>query len=214
MRSVESNLFAYAVRRRAVVLLSAIVWSALLWVAWLAVWGLVDRALGLSVTFRIVVLAIGVVGGGISLFAWPIKIWRQNALDFAMEIERAWPEFDQRLLTVVSEQAGSALVGQLREQVEVVFSRRPSKIRVSTAPLLVGGVFLAVVLAVVFSSRGERRCFKRLYSPLSVSSKMNSTSTLASSGSVLTPTAARACFPASPNSCRSSSLAPLATWGC
>src|SRR5262249_7554397 len=45
-------------------------------------------------------------------------------------------------------------------------------------------------------------------------SKMNSTSTLASSGSVFPPTAARTCLPASPNSSSRNSLAPLATWGC
>ena len=44
-------------------------------------------------------------------------------------------------------------------------------------------------------------------------SKVNSTSTAASSGSTFTPTAARTCRPASPNSSSSSSLAPFATCG-
>src|SRR5438270_1344105 len=42
-----------------------------------------------------------------------------------------------------------------------------------------------------------------------LNSKMNSISTAASRGSVLTPTAARTCFPDSPNSSTRNSLAPL-----
>src|SRR5690606_36620028 len=46
-----------------------------------------------------------------------------------------------------------------------------------------------------------------------LTSAMSSTSTGASSGSTATPTALRACFPASPNTSTSSSLAPLTTCG-
>jgi hypothetical protein len=47
-----------------------------------------------------------------------------------------------------------------------------------------------------------------------LTSTKTSTSTLAPNGSAMLPTAARACRPASPNTCSMSSLAPFATCGC
>jgi len=208
--TINKHLSAYVARARLVKFFSATLWASIFAIIWLMTWCLVNQWYPLRKPVRLVGLIVGMIVVLAIVVNQAISLFRQyDFLAAASEIEKKWPEFDQRLITVVSEDSSESLLDHLREEVENIFDQTPSKTRVSLRPLSIPAVIL--VLLTIVSARLH---LKQIYYPLAANSKINSTSTLASSGNVFTPTAARTCLPGSPNISTSNSLAPLATCGC
>ncbi len=218
---VQQFLRWHVARQRAVLATRAVIISLCYCGGWLLLWCVVDRLLALSSMVRwglIATTAVGLVGG------FTAGLWRLlrsgDAVSAAIDIESQSTVFDQRLVTVASPQTGGPLLDHLVDQVQKIIAAGQARSRVSLKPLVSPALLLLAILllwiqlwrlpAMEMPMHLWRICHPRTSSI----SKMNSTSTLASSGNVFTPTAARTCRPGSPKISSSSSLAPLATCGC
>ncbi len=138
MLTVERYLAIYIRRRRAVAFLRALFFATACGLLWLIIFP-------------------GFVPGDIVLMLAMMarSIWnlfrRHDAVAAAIEIEAVQPAFDQKLITVVSQQSSSPLTDHLRGEVESIIAQNKGRSVVKWRPLILPlialiGVFVIFVL--------------------------------------------------------------------
>ena len=134
----------------------------------------------------------------ISMMVRPFRVIFQKlpAIAAAMELEAAHPQFDQRLITLASVDHSDPLADCLAGELDSLIQNGKVPAHVSLRPIRIPALALLVMFVLwVTVPRCTRSAWfdsrPRLAQPVLDNSKINSISTLASSGSVFTPTAAR-----------------------
>jgi hypothetical protein len=171
-RLITQYLAAYIALRRVVAVATAIGWAVVFAMLWLMLLCGLDRWLMLAGWIR----CGGAIIGGLvvlAIVARPLSFLfrRRNFVAAAIEIEKLEPAFDQRLITVASEQTDAQLLQHLQVEVQTVIAGRRGSSLVSFRPLvwpmiITTGSIVVIVFLLHSTQIDLSHLFRRMYPDL------------------------------------------------
>ncbi len=158
--AIEQYLRGYVCKYRAIAVIAAGEWAIAFAITWMVLWLLIQREVLLTHSVRLSALMIGGIGFVLVLARSVTRLFRRyDLVAAAIEVESSHPAFDQRLITVASQPVESAMLDQLRNEVE---SMAPAlKNRPTPRPMLVAALALLAACLIAFAVKLDVTAFVR-----------------------------------------------------